>query len=734
MPRLALLLLLVAAPAFPDVAAAQGVLTEVLPRSYERSEAGLSSRYPFASSNSMRVLQAYGGDELGIRRPVRLRGIAFRPDRGATSFGPIRHSLQVDVSTAVRPARDLSRTFDANHGADRTRVFDGLHSVPAVGLGSAPHDFVVHVRFDDAFTWDPACGPLLVDIRTAGLLVGSSFVQCDGTGAGEDVGRIAHLTNRNATSANFPGSGTQNFALVAQLDLEDEVLPASANGTTPGGTRSFPWFQSPGTGMRVQYVYDGTTFAQRGRREIRRLAWRPVAGTGWRPGTYDVLVRLSTGRPNLSTSLDSVFANNVGADETVVFDGVFTAPVKATPPAPADFRLQLELQRPFSFNPDEGALVVDLLLRNTLVNSGAPFVADEGSGQGFGRVWNNTDPLAATGFAQSTALVMAFDSEVRPTLPAANDLVRGDTSSRLPWHRGIGNRSLFSYDGALLRRSEPQQIRQLGWRHRGSGAYGPMIYTCTIDLSTGSGAGSLSPIFDRNHGGDRLRVFDGKFSVPYTETSGNPNDFACTVKLDRPFLWDPSRGPLIVDVRALDVSGNLVTRFDGSHRAGLRRIADRNDADATRATIGPDDFGLDLSIGGAGCNALAETYGAACAGSNGLPINTSVGLPRIPNAEFEYRLVRGPHDSPAALVLGSSPSALDLSGAGATGCSLYSPGNFAIVPVRTNARGRAWVPSPIPNDPTLAGGRVFASWVCFDAGANAADLVTSGGLALTLCR
>ena len=204
-------------------------------------------------------------------------------------------------------------------------------------------------------------------------------------------------------------------------------------------------------------------------------------------------------------------------------------------------------------------------------------------------------------------------------------------------------RAMYGYELGSIQFLQEQQITHLHWRPRGGADFGPITYDCTIDLSTGaSDISNMNTVFDLNHGADRVRVFAGKFSVPYTPLGGSPNDFIVSVKLDRPFKWNPFAGALIVDLRVLNREGGNTTSFDGSFDPAVARVVHRSNPNATTADFGPQGFALDISLGGVGCNGITSNYGTACSGTNGTPINSTRGLPTIPNASFAYRLINGP--------------------------------------------------------------------------------------------
>ncbi len=96
---------------------------------------------------------------------------------------------------------------------------------------------------------------------------------------------------------------------------------------------------------------------------VRELRWRPSAvhGRAFDGRLERLQLKLST-TAKQPRSLERVFARNSGLDETVVFDGpvdlgsAFLGP----PKGPKDFDIVVVLQTPFTFDPRNGNLLVDI--------------------------------------------------------------------------------------------------------------------------------------------------------------------------------------------------------------------------------------------------------------------------------------------------------------------------------------------------------------------------------------
>src|SRR6185437_7188360 len=97
---------------------------------------------------------------------------------------------------------------------------------------------------------------------------------------------------------------------------------------------------------------------------ITAISFRSVVGGGGMNGTIGSLtLTLSTSPkfPNGVNLMSTTFADNVGSDKTVVFSGS-NVPLKdsgCTAPGPCPFDITLDFQKPFTYTPSKGALLLD---------------------------------------------------------------------------------------------------------------------------------------------------------------------------------------------------------------------------------------------------------------------------------------------------------------------------------------------------------------------------------------
>lgn len=191
------------------------------------------------------------------------------------------------------------------------------------------------------------------------------------------------------------------------------VAPNSARTIEGDINNSFPFnianvnFSS----QRYQQVYAASQFGGLpvGGGLITQIVFRPDAtfGSAFMSTLPDIQINLSTTSAG-DDGLSSTYANNVGADDTVVFargpltlSSAFTGP----PNGPKDFDIVITLTTPFFYNPALGNLLLDV--RNFGGGFTTVFDAVSPTGDGVSRVWNQ-NVNSATGSADSAGLVTGF--------------------------------------------------------------------------------------------------------------------------------------------------------------------------------------------------------------------------------------------------------------------------------------------------------------------------------------
>lgn len=712
---------------------------ELLPVSAS-GEGASSIDLPFARSGPQRVQLAYGASALGHAHPVRIRALRWRLDGGGlASYGPASWDLALELSTTRRAPSALDRSFDLNHGADRTSVFDGVLSAASISGGASPNDLELVLELERAFEWDPRSGPLLCDFRVrGGTAIGRALdAQALPFGA---LAAIAATGSANAAVATFPAQGVLALAPIVELCAEALHAPREHARSEAPLASSWPWSGLPPQGARVQTAYEGSSFGPLGPRRITRLAWRPDGGAALPAGSVDVRVSLSTAPAGRASALVPNFAANHGADRLVVFDGVagFGAR-RAIVGGPATAGLQIELARPFLYDPARGALVVDLEVRGASPTLQATaWDSATGASGTIGRVIHGSDARASLAqFAESQGAQIALFGEPVLELPLATAGVEGAGSSQEGLAGAGPCREFTVYDGAALATLEPVFLQGLSWRPDGTstGEFGPAAWDLAIELSTCPHSASAMPaLFDTAHGADRRIVFDGVASIPLLEPgSASPAPAEVSIPFETPFRWDPAAGGLAVDLRVRSRSGVTSRGLDATGPGAVEvvRLWHPTDSRATAAAVGPEFRGAALRLWAAPGRGRAVPYGSGCASN---AVATTRRSPQLPSPEFALRLARATPARAAVLLLGSQALQLRLDFLGATGCTWLQSADLAQWSMVTNASGEALIPAPLPPDPTLDGARFFAQWAIVEPGSNPAGFTLTGGLELVLER
>lgn len=172
-------------------------------------------------------------------------------------------------------------------------------------------------------------------------------------------------------------------------------------------------------------------------------------------------------------------------------------------------------------------------------------------------------------------LVVAFASislsqiEASLVVPGANELVEGSYDNGYPFNLDFFSRSSMRYQqayGASEFGSSPVLITQILFRPDGNfgSAFNTILPSVQINLSTTSQAiDGLSSVFANNVGSDDTVVLSqGPLSLSSSDSPGpgNTRAFDIVINLDTAFLYDPSQGNLLLDVR--NFGAGSTTQFD----------------------------------------------------------------------------------------------------------------------------------------------------------------------------
>jgi hypothetical protein len=147
------------------------------------------------------------------------------------------------------------------------------------------------------------------------------------------------------------------------------VSPSSLENVDGNAYNSYPFDISnpsaPLTSQRYQQVYAATDFGALSQPQlITRISFRPDAtlGSAFASTLPDIQINFSTTN-KAPDGLSSTFANNVGADDTVVYNrGSLTlaSAFSGATGGSKDFDINIDLTTPFLYNPAIGNLLLDV--------------------------------------------------------------------------------------------------------------------------------------------------------------------------------------------------------------------------------------------------------------------------------------------------------------------------------------------------------------------------------------
>src|SRR5258706_2805000 len=179
--------------------------------------------------------------------------------------------------------------------------------------------------------------------------------------------------------------------------------------------------------IHIQTVYSGFMFTNTGPMLIQEIRYRPsgTVGFAFTSSIPNIQLNLSTSSAN-PEALSATFANNRGANDTLVFQGPITLSSRFIGPSggPKAFDIIFPLQTAFLYDPSAGNLVVEL--RNFSNNNEAAYPDAVGvPGDGAGRVFS-TDPNALSGAPDTGSDIAQFVY----TVPSSSSVITAQPQSQ----------------------------------------------------------------------------------------------------------------------------------------------------------------------------------------------------------------------------------------------------------------------------------------------------------------
>lgn len=138
----------------------------VLPGSHLLAEGTGSTGVPFGRSTPVRVQMVYDGALLPGACSV--TAIAFRLDGGTSAAGK-QVDCEIRMSTMPAPLVSMSAVFAQNRGLDETAVLPRqMQALAGQAAGATPNAFLPALQLPVPFAYDPAAGPLVVEVVVHG--------------------------------------------------------------------------------------------------------------------------------------------------------------------------------------------------------------------------------------------------------------------------------------------------------------------------------------------------------------------------------------------------------------------------------------------------------------------------------------------------------------------------------------------------------------------------------------
>ena len=208
----------------------------------------------------------------------------------------------------------------------------------------------------------------------------------------------------------------QAITLVAPNDL------ANVEGNTSSG---YPLFSGNSIQLRHQQVFGASQFSSLSVPQyINQISFRlDKQAFPFTSNIPNIKINLSTtkGSPD---GLSTTFSQNIGADNTLVFDGsILLTSANAGPVGgPKNFDINFDLKTPFLYNPAQGNLLLDIKnytqANNSIPNLDTTFETGDSTSQIL-FVGSNVD-TAITGNASSTGLITQFTTTAAGATPPPN--------------------------------------------------------------------------------------------------------------------------------------------------------------------------------------------------------------------------------------------------------------------------------------------------------------------------
>jgi Ig-like domain-containing protein/cohesin domain-containing protein len=510
--------------------------------------------------------------------PIVINEIQWRPDSfmGGPASNVVITNFQINLSTTAHSADALDSAFSQNIGPDDTTVFSGTLNLSTafLTLSNGTKAFDINVPLQNTFTYNPANGNLLVDVRNFSGSDGNIF----DNGAASSSDTVSRLVTTDVNGDN----GTPDTAgSVLQITFTPLAL-APVVTTQPSD--------------QVAVINGTVTFT------LSVLATPPL--------TYQWFVN-DTNHPVSGATSNSLVLNNVQTNQVGVYFAAISNSIGFTISSNASLTVL-----PLSITSQPTNQIVGL-------GDTAAFSITAQSGVPLSYQWffNGTNEIAG---ATNTSLILSnvLADEIGVYSVQVTNIYGSIMSSNAALGIGLivpNYAANFQPNGATINTlavpcrmqtiygadqfpAYPIIITEMRWRPDAldNGALTDNIPNLQINLSTTAAtADHLNSTYANNVGTNDTMVFSGPvtFTTAFSTLTNGTKAFDIVLPLQTPFVYDATKGNLLVDARNFFGGGAasfLTSGLNTSTDSVSRMVS--NDPNAITAS-GSDSAAEALQIG-----------------------------------------------------------------------------------------------------------------------------------------
>jgi hypothetical protein len=197
----------------------------IVPGNLAATEGDGLSNYPFGAPQA-RFQQVYSASQFPTTETI--SAIDFRRDGSQAPFTyDADADVQIDLAYSATRVGSVSSTFASNVGGGDITVFSGTLDLASAGSGS-PNPFDVSIPLAKDFTYNPALGDLLMDVRVFQGPNNAIFLDAADGSQQTVTSRIVSIGNVGATTGTINANGgtglANSYGLVTQFAVSPTPL------------------------------------------------------------------------------------------------------------------------------------------------------------------------------------------------------------------------------------------------------------------------------------------------------------------------------------------------------------------------------------------------------------------------------------------------------------------------------------------------------------------------------